>query len=138
MPIHDEVVVGSLLILADSRLDQRRVFHGRKAQGQVFAHGSQPVGIHYPLAVGGVEGRAAGVVGDFEAASLVAGNAVAEAVAVLGPNRKMAVVEVLLRRRHAEKEHILLGGTDAVSNGFGKQLAHPRAAGEHVTVAGEG
>ena len=41
MPIHNEVTVGSLLVLADTRLDQRSIFHRREAKSKIFAHALQ-------------------------------------------------------------------------------------------------
>src|SRR5581483_2422210 len=106
MTVHDEMIVGRLLVLADSRLDERCVLHSRKAQAKVLANSAQPIGINHALAVSGIERWSSSVVGDFEAAALVSGNTVAETVAMLSPYGKVTVVEAL-SRGHAKEEDIL-------------------------------
>ena len=37
MPIDDEVVVGGIFVLADTRLEQRRIFHPRETVREIAA-----------------------------------------------------------------------------------------------------
>src|SRR5581483_3299802 len=133
MTVHDEMIVGRLLVLADSRLDERCVLHRRKAQAKVLANSAQPIRVDHSFAVCGIERGPSCVVGNFEAAALVSGNAVAKTVAMLSPYGKMTVVEAL-SRGHTKEEDILLGGTNAVPDRLRKQFAQPWSAGEHVLI----
>src|SRR5271170_1989221 len=91
MAIHDEVAVGSLLVLADTGLEQRSVFHRGKPESNICTNALQRCLAHYSLAVGRIEGAAASVVGNLEAAVVAAGDAVKEAVAVIAPHGKLRV-----------------------------------------------
>src|ERR1041385_8640653 len=84
MPIDDKMLVGGLLVLAHARFDERRVLQAREPVAEVLARDLERGGAGRALAAGGIERRAARVVGHLEAAPLVAGNAVHEALAVIG------------------------------------------------------
>ena len=93
MAIHDEVAVGSLFVLAHARLDQRRVFHCRKAEGEIFTNALQRGWADDSLAVSGIESRAASVISHLEAAAIAVGDAVEETLAVIAPHGKLGVGE---------------------------------------------
>ena len=134
MPVDDEVTVGSLLVLADAGLDQRRVFQGREAEANIFANVFQRFRTDHALAIGGIEGRAARVVGDLESAAVAARDAVAKASAVIGPHWQMRVAEAIISGRRAKEKDILLGGLHQIADGLREQLPEPRPAGEDVAV----
>src|SRR5437660_2208240 len=109
MTINDEVAVGSLLVLADSSLDQRSSLQRRKAEVEIFANSVQCFRADDPLAGSGVERRAAGVDSYFEAAPVVSRNAVDESSVVISPDRQLPVAEARIAGGCAEEEYILLG-----------------------------
>src|SRR6202451_2531730 len=135
--VNDEVSVGGLLVLADAGFDQRRVFQRGEAEGDVFAGGAQCFFADNSFARSWIEGGAAGVVGDFEAAMVVAGDAVEEAVAMVGPDGQFGVGKAGVSGGRAEEEDVLPGGANQIADGLGKQFAQPRAAGEDVDVCFE-
>src|SRR5271169_905780 len=108
MAIHDEITVGSLLVLADAGFDQRRIFHRRKAERDIFANALQRGLAHHPLAGSRVESVAACIIGHLEAAAIVAWDAVEETLAVVAPHRKMRVGEVGVAPRCTEEKNVLL------------------------------
>src|ERR1700675_1147165 len=135
MAIDDEVIVGSLFVLADAALDQRCVLHTRKAECHVLAGVSQSLRIDGALAGRGVEFPSARVVSDLESASLVAWDAVHEASAMIGPDRQVLVVESGIAGRRAEEKYILFSRLNSAADGGRKELAHPGAAGEYVAIS---
>ena len=80
MAIHDEMAVGRLLVLADARLDERRIFHRGKAESHVLADSLQGRRADNSLAGGGIEFTATRIVGDFEPSAVAARDAVEEAL----------------------------------------------------------
>jgi hypothetical protein len=72
MTVEDEVAVGGLLILADASFDEGRVFQSREAKGTYSRTSFRRVLTDYALAVGGIEGGATRVVGNFKSAAGVA------------------------------------------------------------------
>ena len=119
MAVHDEVAVGSLLVLADARLDQRSIFHRGKTESNIFADALQGRLTDHSFAEGGIEGAAAGVIGDLEAAAVASWDAVEEAVAVIAPHGKMRVGEAGVAGGGAEEKDILLRGADEAAQSFG-------------------
>ena len=115
MPIHNEVTVRSLLVLADARLDQWSVFHRWKTEGNILANTSQRRVAHNSFARGGIEVVTARVIGDLEAASIAAWNTVEEALAVVAPDGKLRVGEAGISGGRAEEKNVLLGGSDDIS-----------------------
>src|SRR5579864_4725822 len=93
MTIDDEVTVSRLLVLTDTRLDERRVLHPGETKPHVFACYSERLSADDTFFRRGIKVRSASVVGDLEAASLIAGNAIHEPSAMIGPNRKVSVIE---------------------------------------------
>src|SRR5580704_4153883 len=134
MTVDDEVAVGSLLVLADASFKQWRLFQGREAEADVLANVFERVGADDALAVGGIEGGAAGVVGDLEAAPSAAGNAVTKTPVMVTPDGQMAVAETVVSGGGSEEKNVLLGGANQIADCSGKQLAQPWAAGEDVIV----
>src|SRR5580700_365387 len=137
MAVDDEVIVGGLLVLADARFNQRRVFHSGKAERHVFAGKPQAFGVDGAFAGGRIKIGAAGIVGDFEASTLIARNAIHEASAMIAPDGEMAIVEAPVAPRRAEEKDVLPGRSNLLTDGAGKQLPHPRTAGEDVATGGE-
>src|SRR4029453_1856981 len=76
MPVDDEVRIRSLLVLAHARLDEGRLREAREAPREIGPRGGRARVAQPALTIGGIEGRAAAVVRDLEAAILVARNAV--------------------------------------------------------------
>src|ERR1700691_415615 len=137
MAIDDEMAVGSLLVLADARLDQRSIFHSGKAKSKIFANPLQGHLADNALATRRIERRTARVVCHFEAAAAAAWNPVEKTFAMVAPNRKMQVGEARISSGRAEEKNVLLGRTDNATQSFREQLAHPRAAGEDVVIGFE-
>src|SRR5581483_11160043 len=108
--IHNEMIIRCLLILAHSCLHQRCMLHGREAHAQILADRRQPFRTDRALAARGVERLSTRVVGDFEPASVVAGNTVAESVPVLGPDRQTQIIQPSYAGGNAEEKNVLLGG----------------------------
>src|ERR1043165_6731043 len=137
MAVGDEMLIGGTLVLAHARFDERRVLQAREPVAEVLARDLERVGAGRALAAGGIERWAARVVGHLEAAPLVAGNAVHEALAVIGPDRQRVLAVAMIAGRRAEKEDFLARGMDALADDVGKQRAQPRPAGEDEPIGGE-
>jgi len=73
MAIQNKAAVGSLLVLAHARLDERSIFHRRKSGGDIFANALQRRRADDSFAVCGIERFSARVVGHLEAAAVAAG-----------------------------------------------------------------
>ena len=110
--VHDEVTVGSLFVLANASLDERRVFQGRKTERYILANILQCLRTYHPLTVRRIEFRTACVVGDLEASAVASGNSVAKATAMIGPDGQVRVAESRVALGGAEKKDILLGRVD--------------------------
>ena len=118
MTIQDEVAVRSLLVLADTGLDQRGIFHRWKSDGNVFADAPQSCLTDNSLSLRGIELAASGVIGDLETAAAAARDAVEKAVAVIAPHRKLRIGKAKISGGSAEEENILLGCADYVAKSF--------------------
>lgn len=94
----------------------------------------EPLGRGQPLRGGRVDRGTAGVVGDLEAAALVARNAVHEALAVVHPDRKRLLPVPGVPRRRPEEELLLPGSPDPLSDHLRGERAQPRPAGEHEAI----
>ena len=70
MAVDEELAVRRRLVLADARLDDRRVGQVREAQGHVGPHDLDALGVDDPLAVGRVERRAVAVRPDLHPATV--------------------------------------------------------------------
>src|ERR1700722_9275026 len=134
MPVDDEVLVGRLLVLADARLDQRSVFQGREAEGQMLAHTTQRIWVHHAFSRRRIEGRSARVIGYFKPAPSAAGDSIEKMLAVVAPHGQMRVVESRISRRRPEEKNILLGGPPQIADRLREQFSQPRSAGKHVVV----
>src|SRR5215469_7899163 len=134
MTINDEVTVGCLFVLTDTRLDERRILHGREAKCHVFACNDEPFIADDAFSCRGIKVRSASVVGDLETASLIAGDAVHEPSAVIGPNRKVSVIEARIPRGGAEEEDLLLGRANLVADCMRKDFCHPWSASEYIAI----
>ena len=137
MTVDNELAVGSLLVLADTGLDQRSIFQGREAEGQILADECQRLFADDPFSRSRIEGRAARVVCNFETAALVSRNAIKETAAMVAPHRHLAVVKASVARRCTEEEDVLLGGLNEIADSARKEFAQPGPAGEHVVVCSE-
>ena len=89
MPVDDQMTVRTVLVLANAGLDQRRVFHGRKAESDVIARSIESFLVYRSFAGGRIELWSPRVIGDFESAPICCWNTVDKAVAVIGPDRQL-------------------------------------------------
>ena len=55
MPIHNEMIIRSLFVLAYSCLDQGRIFHRRKSKRKILTNGPEAIRTHHPLPCGRIE-----------------------------------------------------------------------------------
>src|SRR5579863_3179813 len=135
MAIHDEVAVGSLLILADAGLKERRVFQSREAEAEIFADVSQRFLVDHALTTRRIEGGTAGIVGDLESPPIAAWDAIHKRFAMVAPDRQVGISEIrAVARRHAKEENILFGRTNQVTNNLEEQFPQPRPASKDVDV----
>ena len=135
MTVDNELAVGRLLILADARLNQRSIFQGREAEGQILANELQRLLADDSFPRGGIEGRTARVICNFE--TTAPRDAIKEAAAMVAPHWQVLVTKASVARRRTKEEDVLLGGLNEVADGAGKELAEPGSASEHVVVRGE-
>src|SRR5262245_4090151 len=133
MAIDQKIAVRGVLVLADARLDERRVFQMRKAAGEVLTHWRQPLGRHLPLAGLRIECRTVTVERDLEPAGLQIRDAV-DLTAEVDPDGQQRRRESPVARRSAKKEYFLARRMNAVSEHVGKHFGEPRAARENEVV----
>src|SRR5438270_5733233 len=134
MAVDDQVVVRSVLVLTDSRFDQRSVFHSWKAKRHVLANGFQLFCAHHPLSPRGVKYRPTSIVGNFKSTTFVPRNAIEELVPVIRPHGQILIVESWVTHRSSEEKHVLLRGTDLVAKHLGKNLPEPGTASEYILI----
>src|SRR5712692_508711 len=137
VPIDDEVIIRAVFVLADTRLQQRRVLQPRKSEAKVLADRLEPVGAHRAVARGGIEFGSARIIRNLEAAPFISGNAVNESLAMIGPYRQLGLREAIVTGGRAEEKHVLLGHAEAIANGPRKKFAQPRSASEDVLIGAE-
>src|SRR5712671_2103216 len=137
MTVDNELAVGRLLILADARFNQRSVFQGREAEGQILTNKLQRLPADDPFSRGRIEGRTARVICNFETTARVPRDAIEETAAMVAPHRQVLVTKASVARRRTKEEDVLLGGLNEIADGAGKKLAEPGSASEHVVVRGE-
>src|ERR1700685_4805700 len=107
MPIDDQMIVWAVLVLADACLDQRRVFHRRKAEGEVIASCLQSWLAHRSFSGRRIEVWSSRVVGNLESATIRGWNAINKPVAIVGPDRQGWVRRELVSRRCPQKKNNL-------------------------------
>src|SRR5712691_11805188 len=134
MSVDNEVVVRSVFILTNARLEQRSILQGRKAEGDIVAAGFQALDADCSFPRGRIKLRAAGIVGDFEASSFIAGNAIDEPFAMISPDRQLRFGEPVISGGSAKEEYVLLGGTNMIAHDFREQFSQPRPTGEHILI----
>src|SRR3984885_11223323 len=123
MPIDDQMIVGAVLVLADAGLDQRRVFHRRKAEGEVIANRLHSGLAHRSFSGRRIEVWSSRVVGNLESATIRGWNAINKPVAIVGPDRQVRLRKAIVSGRCTEEKHILLRGANAGADGFREELA---------------
>jgi len=136
MAIHDEVAVGSLLVLADAGLDQRSIFHRRK-RNAIYSRTSFSVAWLTTLSP---------VVGS-KAAPRVSSATLKprrhcrecrrESFSVIAPHWKIRVGEARVSGGRPEEKNILLGGSDQLAQSFGKHFPQPGTARENIEIGFE-
>src|SRR5271156_146926 len=134
MPVDDQVIVRAVFVLADAGLNQRRVFHRRKAEGDVIANRFQSGFAHYSFSGSRIELRASRIVGDLESTSVGGWDAIDEVVAIVGPDWQLRFRKTIVPGGCAEEKDILFRGPNAGPNRFRKELAQPGTAGEDKLV----
>src|SRR6266487_6784433 len=135
MTIDNEVLVGRLLVLADARLEQRCAFQSGESNPEIIARDLEGFGTRDSGLGSRIDDGSSGVVGDFESAPLVAGNAVHEPRAVIRPDRQRFLRETAVARRRPEEENFLPGWFHPLTNHIGEERAQPRAAGKHKAIS---
>src|SRR5437879_9676220 len=88
--VNDEVVVWAVLVLANSAFEQRSILQPRETEPHIVAHRLESIGAYGSVARSRIEFVSTCIIGDFEAASLISWNAIAETVTMIIPNRKVA------------------------------------------------
>src|SRR3989449_2485178 len=134
VPIDDEMLVGGFLVLADARLEQRRALESGESVRDIIAGNLQRRRSGRALTVRRIEQRAARVVGDLEAAPLVAGDAVHEARAMIRPDGQRLLGEAPVAGGRSEKEDLLARGAHTVADHVWEERAQPRAAGKDEAI----
>src|SRR5579872_3271377 len=111
MPIHNEVAVGRLLVLAYPRLDQGSVSHRWKSKGNVLSHPLQRCWAHHTFSIGWIKSNAARVVGYLESPPIRAGNAIEKSPGMIAPHWKVRISKSKppVLGRGSKEENILLG-----------------------------
>src|SRR5258705_13985715 len=104
MTIDYEVAVGCLFILANASFDQRSILHPGEAEAEIVTRALQALVADAALTDGGIKCGTARVVGDLEAAALIAGNSIHEGLPVVGPDWHVGFVVAYVAGRWAEKE----------------------------------
>src|SRR3989454_3013268 len=137
MTIDDEVLVRTLLVLANPRLEQRGAGEPGKAVPEVLARRAQPLRRRLSLPRGGIERRTARVVRHLKAPPPVAGDPVHEARAVVRPDGQGLLGEPRVARRRPEEEDLLARGAHQIADHVGEQATEPGARGEHVRVGAQ-
>src|SRR2546427_11801028 len=127
-PIDDEMLVGGFLVLADARLEQRRALESGASVRDIIAGSLQRRRSGRASTVRRSEQRAARVVGDLDAAPLVAGDAVHEARAMIRPDGQRLLGEAPVAGGRSEKEDLLARGAHTVADHVWEERAQPRAA----------
>src|SRR5436305_115792 len=136
MAAEEEVAVRAVLVLADAGLQDRLGRQTGEAARQDAPRSRQEIGRDEPLAEGGVERRAPGVVRQFEATVLVARHAVVDPLpAEVDPGGAAVLVEPGVPRRQAEEEDFLAGGAEELlPDHLRKEPAQPGTAREEIEV----
>src|ERR1700687_1295674 len=137
MAVDDEVIVRSVFILTNARLEQRGIFQGGEPESDVIADSPKPFGADCSFPRGRIKLRAAGIISDFEPSSLIARNAIDEPFAVIGPNRQACFCESAVSGGSAKEEYVLLGWPNMITHNFREQFSQPRPAGEDVLIGSE-
>src|SRR5712691_9754366 len=118
-----------------STTQQPRAFESGESIRDIIAGNLQRRRTGRAFTVRRIEQWAARVVGDLEAAPLVAGDAVHEARAMIRPDGQRFLGEAPVAGGRSEKEDLLARGAHAVANSIGEQRAEPRPAGKDKVVS---
>src|SRR5687768_8574794 len=109
MAVDQEMAVGTVFVLADPRLDQRRTGQGGKAHRQVVSRLFDAGGGRDAVAGGRIERLSARVVGNLEASVLVTRDTIEERLSELSPDGQIFVAEPGISGRSAEEVDLLPG-----------------------------
>src|SRR5260370_7490845 len=108
MTVDNELAVGRLIIWADARFNQRSVFQGREAEGQILTNKLQRLPADDPFSRGRIEGRTTRVIGNFETTARVPRDAIKETAAMLAPHWQVLLTKASVARRRTKDEQVLL------------------------------
>src|SRR5579863_3647932 len=130
MPVDQKISVGSIFVLADARLDHRRIAHCRKTAGNVFLnHFSLGRRRQARLRVG-IDALSMMVERNLQPAAFDVRHSVI-LVFLKEPGRQSWRRESRVSRRHAKKENFLPAWKNAMPKNLGKNVAEPRPACEN-------
>src|SRR5271167_4070703 len=105
MTVDDQIVVGAVFVLADAGLQQRRVFHRRKAEGDVIASELDAILTHLAFAGSRIEVGSSRIVGELESAAVRGGDAVDKAFMMIAPDWQLCFREAIVSRRRTEEKY---------------------------------
>ena len=122
MPVYDQSTVGRHFVLANARLNKRRVFEQRKAIRKIFANRGQAFGGRHAFSVRWVERFAWRVFSHFESAPLISRDAIEAHGIVVNPSWEAVLVEPCVADRRTEVERLLARRRDRPAEHIGEQL----------------
>src|SRR5215470_6140751 len=137
MAVDDEVVVRCVFVLADAGFNQRSAFQPREAEADVITCSLQSLLRNHSIYGRGVEFGAARIISDLESATLVAGNAIQEAVTVICPHGKFCIRITLISAWDTEEKHLLARGANSRTDDVRENLAQPRTASKNVPIGSQ-
>ena len=137
MLVDNEAMVRRILILTDSRLQQRSSLQGRKSKLQIAARRLNTFEAGHAVAVGWIKTWSTGIVRQFEPSPLASGNAIEEILSVVDPNRQLLFEESRVTSRRAKEKDLLPRGRHSIANQFRKKTSQPRPAGKNVVIGRE-
>jgi len=116
MPIHNEISIRSLLVLAHAALNQRRILQVREAKCNVLANILQCFLTDHPISAGWIELRTPRIIRNLEPPPVAPRNAVAKFSAMIGPDWKVFLGESHISGGRTEEKHVLLGRENPIPN----------------------
>src|SRR5688572_854095 len=132
MPVNQQIAIRTVLVLTNSRLDQRPIRQRRKSSLHVLAHSREDLRTRHTITAIGINRLPMPIMRDLHSARLqIRGPVKDVSIIEVRPAGKLSRQKTRVARLGCKEEHLLPRRKNPLAEYFRKYLRQPRSAGEH-------
>ena len=137
MLVDDETMVRGILVLTNSRLQQRSSLQQRKAKLQIATRRLHTLRRGHSIAVRWIKTWSTGIVSQLEPTPLASGNAIEELLSVVDPNGQLLFEEPGVAGWRAKEIDFLPGRLHSIADQCWEKASKPWTARKNIAVRSE-